>query len=444
MTTTVTKGLVVRSDFQLYDGKYETVNRRDSTGGTINSLPINDFVDVLSVYGSGSEYTVVTIISCVNNLGSRNRTLLFRQGTWEISDNLTVASNFTSYIPAGCVFNVASGKTLTFSGPVMKESYTWTSGSGTVVANEWLTPSAFMATVLNDANASAAQVTLDVPGRTNIQDQTYVWCGTATGTADVIVLTPSPAITAYTAGQRFVFISSGTNTTNVTVNISTQGAKALTKYGSTALVANDITSGQICEINYDGTRFQLTGQVKTLTSPVLGGTVTGTYTLGGTPTITSPVINSATGIGQGIAKRKTADESVTSSTTLQDDDHLTFAIAANEEWVANFYLDAGAGLSSTGIKLAITGPSGVTLNIMLKMIAGDATVAYRQTTTSGNAMQLNTALLAGTSLALIQIDVWALNNTTAGNITLQWAQDTSSGTATTLRKGSFMVPHRIA
>lgn len=37
---------------------------------------------------------------------------------------------------------------------------------------------------------------------------------------------------------------------------------------------------------------------KTLTSPVLGGTVTGTYTLGGTPTLSSPVISgTATGSG---------------------------------------------------------------------------------------------------------------------------------------------------
>jgi len=41
-----------------------------------------------------------------------------------------------------------------------------------------------------------------------------------------------------------------------------------------------------------------------------------------------------------IAKRKTADESVTnagSGTTLQDDDHLTFSIAAAEEWIADFF-----------------------------------------------------------------------------------------------------------
>ncbi len=36
---------------------------------------------------------------------------------------------------------------------------------------------------------------------------------------------------------------------------------------------------------------------KTLTAPVFGGTATGTYTLGGTPTITAPVINGATSSG---------------------------------------------------------------------------------------------------------------------------------------------------
>lgn len=33
---------------------------------------------------------------------------------------------------------------------------------------------------------------------------------------------------------------------------------------------------------------------KTLTAPVLGGTITGTYTLGGTPTLTSPTLNGGT------------------------------------------------------------------------------------------------------------------------------------------------------
>ena len=51
--------------------------------------------------------------------------------------------------------------------------------------------------------------------------------------------------------------------------------------------------------------------------------------------------------------RKTADQSVTSSTALVDDTHLTFAIAANEEWIFQLALwqSTGAG----GMKFQMTG-----------------------------------------------------------------------------------------
>ncbi len=133
MTSIVTKGLLVRSDIAPYDGVNDTVTRRDSTGGTITSLPINDFVDVLQVYGNGVSRTFGTVKNCVNRIGStRNRTLSFSPGTWVIDQDLTIGSNFTCYVPAGCVFSVSSGKTLTFSGPVIRDAQTWTSGSGTV------------------------------------------------------------------------------------------------------------------------------------------------------------------------------------------------------------------------------------------------------------------------------------------------------------------------
>ncbi len=79
------------------------------------------------------------------------------------------------------------------------------------------------------------------------------------GTADVITLTPTPAITAYVDGQEFVFLATGTNTTNVTANVSTLGAKAVTKNGTQALVAGDMVSGCAYRVRYDGTRLQIIG-----------------------------------------------------------------------------------------------------------------------------------------------------------------------------------------
>ncbi len=54
-----------------------------------------------------------------------------------------------------------------------------------------------------------------------VQAQAYIWCGTAGGTADAITLSPSPAITAYAAGQTFRWkAGAGANTGPMTVAIS--------------------------------------------------------------------------------------------------------------------------------------------------------------------------------------------------------------------------------
>jgi hypothetical protein len=72
-----------------------------------------------------------------------------------------------------------------------------------------------------------------------IQAEAYIWCGTMTGSADAGVLTPAPAITAYAAGQRFVWMaSSNVNTGAMTVAISGLSTIAAQNDGS-ALAAGD-------------------------------------------------------------------------------------------------------------------------------------------------------------------------------------------------------------
>lgn len=89
-----------------------------------------------------------------------------------------------------------------------------------------------------------------------VQAQAYAWGATAGGTADALTITPSPAITAYAAGQVFRFIAASNNTGAATIAISGLTTKALQKNGS-ALSADDIVSGKIYEIIYDGTQFQI-------------------------------------------------------------------------------------------------------------------------------------------------------------------------------------------
>ncbi len=77
-----------------------------------------------------------------------------------------------------------------------------------------------------------------------------------TGAADAYVITPSPAITAYAAGQRFSFIAANASTGASTVNVSALGTKAL-EYQSVALTGAEIKATSTIVIEYDGTAFQM-------------------------------------------------------------------------------------------------------------------------------------------------------------------------------------------
>lgn len=80
----------------------------------------------------------------------------------------------------------------------------------------------------------------------------------ATGTANAIVLTPSPAISAYTAGQRFSFKVSNTNTATVVLSVSGLSSTAILKSdGATGLSPNDMIAGQIVEVELGTNGFNL-------------------------------------------------------------------------------------------------------------------------------------------------------------------------------------------
>lgn len=152
------------------------------------------------------------------------------------------------------------------------------------------------------------------------QNTTDIWVQVVGGTGDAITLSPSPALANYTAGVTYRFAATGTNTGAVTVNVSGLGAKALTKNGTTALIAGDIPSGTIVEIVYDGTRFIL-GHPGVATIPA--GVLT-----------TGPVVSSGLTMSTARLLGRT-----------------TASTGAIEE------LTAGTGLSLTGGSLSVTAAS---------------------------------------------------------------------------------------
>jgi hypothetical protein len=90
---------------------------------------------------------------------------------------------------------------------------------------------------------------------------TQLTYGVGGGVPDAYTVTLAPASPgvnqAYRTGATYAFGASNANTGPSTLSVDGFATKAITKYGATALVANDIRLGQMCVVVYDGTRFQL-------------------------------------------------------------------------------------------------------------------------------------------------------------------------------------------
>ena len=126
-----------------------------------------------------------------------------------------------------------------------------------------------------------------------VQDGTAEYLTSVSG-ADTITASLT-GLAAYAAGQAFRFIAAGTNTGAVTLNINALGSKAITKQGTTALVAGDIASGVAVDVIYDGTRFQIvniTGTVALAAATVTTLAAT-TLSVAGDGTVGTTTANSA-------------------------------------------------------------------------------------------------------------------------------------------------------
>lgn len=120
-------------------------------------------------------------------------------------------------------------------------------------------------------NVNTASARTEYARASQVQDGTLTHLTSVSG-ADTITASAPIGLSAYATGQKFSFVSAGANTGAVTLNINAIGAKSVTKDGTTALAADDIVSGAVCVVVYDGTQFQL---VTTKSVPAASETVSG-------------------------------------------------------------------------------------------------------------------------------------------------------------------------
>lgn len=143
---------------------------------------------------------------------------------------------------------------------------------------------------------------------------------------------------------------------------------------------------------------------------------------------------------EGLFVRKTADESVTSSTTLQNDDHLVLALVAGTTYLLTGMLIYDASTAGD-FKLAFTVPAGVTINWTaagFRVADTTASGGGSPTVQTGSGTTKNVGGIGAGSKGAAVLNGLIRVGTTAGNLQLQWAQDVSDATATTVYTDSFL------
>jgi hypothetical protein len=152
----------------------------------------------------------------------------------------------------------------------------------------------------------------------------------------------------------------------------------------------------------------------------------------------------------GIIKRKTADETIcgtggscaqSTGTALQNDDELVIPLQANESYVIDGFLFMIAGNATPDCKIAFTVPSGATMTLGYHANMGDnnTNIGTDILTTSGSASVAVKSSGGSTKENPIFISGCIIMGSTAGNLTLQWAQNSNSaGNTVTIKANSYL------
>lgn len=142
----------------------------------------------------------------------------------------------------------------------------------------------------------------------------------------------------------------------------------------------------------------------------------------------------------GWAIRKSTDQTVTSSTTLVTDNALVWAVDANTNYLFDMYL-IYTGPAAGDIKIGWAVPSGATMTWSAEGL--DEDLGYKNV---GNLTEASTSpygCVNTTTGRMILVAGLLRVDTTAGNFSLRFAQQTSSGTATRMAAGTFGILYRV-
>jgi hypothetical protein len=134
--------------------------------------------------------------------------------------------------------------------------------------------------------------------------------------------------------------------------------------------------------------------------------------------------------------RKTVDESVTNSTTLQNDDNLKISLAADDVYEFSGMLFVSSTSATPDVKVTFTVPSGATIRWFGEGFGDGYSVSADCVSASGTTF---TILLSANSLATVKFNGIVVNSTTAGDLQLQWSQVATNAAAVKVEARSFLI-----
>jgi hypothetical protein len=245
---------------------------------------------------------------------------------------------------------------------------------------------------------------------------------------------------------------------NSDLNDTTSNNNDLTNVGSAAF-ASDVPFVNPPTISYLNANpdSMISGQSSVLSWSVSGstavsinngvGSVSASSTTSVSPSMTTTYTLTASNQGQATSTemvtvvvgtatttaRKTADESVTNSTTLQNDNDLSMQVDAGKTYVVEGILFASSTSATPDIKIAFTTPSGSDVAIGYLSNGGSSDGGMLQAANvASERMQIpsNTAvpiIIRGTIVA-----------GASGTLQLQWAQFALNANAVVLKRGSYL------
>ena len=136
---------------------------------------------------------------------------------------------------------------------------------------------------------------------------------------------------------------------------------------------------------------------------------------------------------------KTADECITDDDTLSDDSELLITVAANSIYIGMIFID-WSQTSNTDFKWTIVGPSGSTIQVIntgdFWASPGDIS-GYMWSTPD---IYINLFLGNGPGAASTPFFIETAG--TAGEMNIQWAQNTSHANSTCMKKGMSWIMYK--